>query len=176
MTLRYLFLTFAVLGSLITSIAAAQTPEENPSVVATLQEPGSSVIITADPVLLERALPQREIQAEDQATEEDEANPQAEQEKTVKSRSGKTAGYRVQVFADNNARTAKMEARARERSLATAFPHYPTYVAYSSPYWRLRVGDFRNQAEADKAAAEIRRAFPAYAKEVRVVRDHINAH
>jgi hypothetical protein len=57
-----------------------------------------------------------------------------------------------------------------------AFPTYATYVAYASPYWRLRVGDFRSQYEAEKAAAEIRKAFPRYAKEVRVVRDRVNSH
>ncbi len=175
MKLRNLLLQAALVGSICITGAAAHSAEDASTVISTLQSPGSSVIIVADPVLLERAMPQQVTKADETAPDEDETTAQPEQEKTVKSRSGKTAGYRVQVFADNNARTAKGEARARERSVMMAFPQYPTYVAYSSPYWRLRVGDFKSQAEADKAAAEIRRAFPAYAKEVRVVRDHINA-
>lgn len=71
-------------------------------------------------------------------------------------------------------RTAKSEARIRERAVGRAFP-YNTYVTYSSPYWRLRVGDFRTQEDAQKAAAAIRRTFPRYAREVRVVRDHVYA-
>lgn len=55
------------------------------------------------------------------------------------------------------------------------FPQWDTYVTYASPYWRLRIGDFRTQYEAEKAAADIRRQFPRYAKEVRVVRDRVNA-
>lgn len=85
----------------------------------------------------------------------------------------KTGGYRVQVYLDNNARTAKNEARARARNISERFPNYPTYVVYSSPYWRLRVGNFRSHEEADEAAAEISAAFPSYAREVRVVRDRI---
>ncbi|MDE7238043.1 MAG: SPOR domain-containing protein [Paramuribaculum sp.] len=50
-----------------------------------------------------------------------------------------------------------------------------TYVTYNSPYWRLRVGDFRTQAEAAAAAEELRQAFPRSAKEIRVVRDNINS-
>lgn len=86
---------------------------------------------------------------------------------------GKTVGYRVQVFSDNNVRTAKNEARSRHRSMSSAFPQYRSYISFNSPYWRVRVGNFRNQQEANEAAEEIKRAFPAHAKEIRVVRDRI---
>ena len=88
--------------------------------------------------------------------------------------SGRMAGYRVQVFSDNNVRTAKNEARTKSRNISARFPQYKTYVMYTSPYWRLKVGDFRNRQDADEAAEELRRAFPAYAKEIRVVRDRVN--
>lgn len=86
----------------------------------------------------------------------------------------KTGGYRIQIFSDNNAKTAKNEARAKARVIADAFPQYPTYVIFSSPYWRLKVGDFKTHEEAEVAATQIKRAFPEYAKEIRVVRDRIN--
>ena len=82
-------------------------------------------------------------------------------------------GYRVQVFSDNNARTARNEARSKQRSVGNRFPQYRTYVTYSAPYWRLKVGDFRTQAEANTAATAIRRAFPGFASEIRVVRDRV---
>lgn len=86
---------------------------------------------------------------------------------------GKMGGYRIQVFSDNNARTAKSEARTRARNVGALFPQYPTYVVYNSPYWRLRVGNFRTREEANKAADEIKEAFPSYVKEIRIVRDRI---
>lgn len=86
----------------------------------------------------------------------------------------RAAGYRVQVYSDGNSRTAKAEASARARNISARLPQYRTYVVYTSPYWRLKVGDFRTQADAQAAADEIRRAFPAYSKEVRVVRDRIS--
>lgn len=104
-----------------------------------------------------------------------EDNFEEEKETTVHRPQGRVVGYRVQVYADNNQRVAKGEARQREKVISQKFPSLMTYVAYASPYWRLRVGDFRSQAEAEKVAADIRHAFPAYAKEVRVVRDRINA-
>ncbi len=87
---------------------------------------------------------------------------------------GRMAGFRVQVFSDNNARTAKNEARSKQRTISSRFPQYQTYVMYTSPYWRLKVGDFRTQQEANNAADELRKAFPAYSKEIRVVRDRVN--
>ncbi|MCM1051762.1 MAG: SPOR domain-containing protein [Paenibacillus sp.] len=87
---------------------------------------------------------------------------------------GRQAGYRVQVFSDNNVRTAKAEATSKQRVISARFPQYQTYVRYTSPYWRLKVGDFRTQQEANAVADELRKAFPAYSKEIRVVRDRIS--
>lgn len=83
-------------------------------------------------------------------------------------------GYRVQVFSDNNPRTAKNEARSKSRMISARFPEYATYVVFASPYWRLRVGDFHTQEAAAEAAEAIKREFPSYGKEIHVVRDRIN--
>lgn len=96
-----------------------------------------------------------------------------ESETTVRPVNGKMGGYRIQVFSDNNARTAKSEARTRARNVSARFPQYPTYVVYNSPFWRLRVGNFRTQEEANEAARELKEAFPSYMREIRVVRDRI---
>ncbi|MDE6086574.1 MAG: SPOR domain-containing protein [Muribaculaceae bacterium] len=87
---------------------------------------------------------------------------------------GKAAGYRVQVFSDNNQRTAKGEARTKEKMLKEAFPEFGTYIVFNSPFWRLKVGDFRTQHEANAAADAIKSRFPAFSREVRVVHDRIN--
>lgn len=87
--------------------------------------------------------------------------------------SGRMAGYRVQVFSDGNQRTARNEARRKAMMIGSKFPQYRIYTSFSSPYWRLRVGDFRTQKEAQAVAAEIKGAFPAFAKEIRVVRDRV---
>lgn len=86
----------------------------------------------------------------------------------------KIGGFRVQVFSDNNSSTAKNEARSKGRIISARFPQYGAYVIFNSPYWRLRVGDFRTREEAEAAATEIKRAFPAYSREIRVVPDRIN--
>ena len=107
---------------------------------------------------------------------EDETKDREKEDQTTRPVNGRMAGYRVQVFSDNNARTAKNEARSKQRVISSRFPNYQTYVMYTSPYWRLKVGDFKTQKEANAAADELRKAFPSYSKEIRVVRDRVNIH
>lgn len=83
-------------------------------------------------------------------------------------------GYRIQVFSDNNHRTAKNEALIKERNIRSRFPQLGTYIQFKAPAWRLRVGDFATRGEAREMLMQIRRAFPAYASEMTVVMDKIN--
>lgn len=92
------------------------------------------------------------------------AEEEKEKEEVARPVNGRMAGYRVQVFSDNNARTAKNEARSKQRVISSRFPNYQTYVMYTSPYWRLKVGDFKTQREANAAAEELRKAFPPTAR------------
>ncbi len=82
-------------------------------------------------------------------------------------------GYRIQVFSDNNARTAEREAHSKAAAISESFPQWGTYITYDSPYWRLRVGDFQTYEDATDAVMELKNAFPAYRRELRVVRDRI---
>ena len=84
------------------------------------------------------------------------------------------SGYRIQVFDDNNPRTAAAQAKARGRQMEAAFPQYKTYVSFNSPYWRVKVGDFRTRGEAEAAMADFRDAFPQLGAYLRIVRDRIN--
>ncbi len=88
----------------------------------------------------------------------------------VRGSTGKIIVYRVQVFSDNKAEASRKEAKAKERAIARRFPEYSTSVVYMTPYWRLLVGTFRTSAEADEFAIKLRKAFPAYAREIHVVR------
>ncbi|MCM1164072.1 MAG: SPOR domain-containing protein [Muribaculaceae bacterium] len=125
----------------------------------------------ANTVELPESLLKRLMKVE-QAPEEEEK--EKEEPAVPRQQTGRQAGYRVQVFSDNNPRTAKAEAGSKKRIIDARFPQYQTYVSYTSPYWRLKVGDFRTQQEANAAAEELKKAFPAYSKEIRVVRDRVN--
>ncbi len=76
--------------------------------------------------------------------------------------------FRVEVFADNS-RQAKAQATAKRRSVQGRFPQYPVSLAFESPFWRVRVGEFRSRSDAEAAMAEIRQAFPSYTPYLRIV-------
>lgn len=157
-------------------VAVDDDDDANTTIVERVKSASGNVTVVAPALLLQRALPQQGEVAEKVETPNASVseNKVEEEDQVIRTKNGKVVGFRVQVYADNNVRTAKAEARQRERAVEQSFPDYDTYVSYASPYWRLRVGDFKSQYEAEKAAAEIRKTFPHYAKEVRVVRDRVN--
>lgn len=124
---------------------------------------GGNTVVQPD-ALMQRLLPILD------AAEIEEAD---ERRDTPTVSGSRPAGWRVQVFSDNNPRTAKAEASRKERLITARFPQHQSYVRYNAPYWRLRIGDFRTQQEANALADELRKAFPSYSKEIRVVRDRI---
>lgn len=85
------------------------------------------------------------------------------------------AGYRVQVFSSNTQPTAKDESLRIERQLRSTFPGYGVYRTYSSPFWKVRIGDFRTQADAQNFRNELTKVFPELRKETYTVREsHVN--
>lgn len=82
-------------------------------------------------------------------------------------------GYRIQLYAGNNQRTAKAQAQRLAAQMAKAFPEYGLYLAYKSPYWRLKMGDFLTREEALSAMDDIKAKLPSLSQEMRVVRDRI---
>jgi len=82
-------------------------------------------------------------------------------------------GYRVQVFSSNVQRTAKNEAFKIERQIREVFPDETVYVNYSSPFWKVRVGDFTSQAQAQQFRGKLIEAFPSLRSEAYIVREQI---
>ncbi len=83
--------------------------------------------------------------------------------------------YRIQVFLDNNMRTAKANAEYRMRLMEQDHPEWRAYITFDSPYWRVRIGDFRTRTEADAAMRDLKNTYPAFADDLRLVRERINA-
>lgn len=131
-----------------------------------------STITIVQPLALEHRLQYQSAPQQSSPAVEDSARDESDE--AGSGVAAKMAGYRVQVFSDNNQRTARGEARNKEMMLREAFPEFETYIVYNSPFWRLKVGDFRTQHEAEAAADDIKMRFPDFAREIRVVRDRIN--
>lgn len=67
-------------------------------------------------------------------------------------------GYRVQIFMEIG-NEAIRHAESMKRKFTEAFPELPVYLSYDQPYYRLRVGDFRNRLEAEKYMRLIKPKF-----------------
>jgi hypothetical protein len=82
-------------------------------------------------------------------------------------------GFRIQVFSGNNQRQSKDEAFNKERQINTLYPDLPTYVNYTAPFWRLRVGDFTSFEEAQSMKYKLSEAFPAFKQEINVFKEEV---
>lgn len=85
----------------------------------------------------------------------------------------KMRGYKIQAFAGNNQRTSRNEAYYKQGLINTSFPGHETVVLFESPFWRLRVGNFKSREDANAVMADMRRVFPAFGKEMYVVVDEV---
>ncbi|WP_321479150.1 SPOR domain-containing protein [uncultured Bacteroides sp.] len=84
----------------------------------------------------------------------------------------KLAGYRVQIYAGNNSRTARSEAQAIGAKVKDYFPDWKVYTTFTSPRWLCRIGDFRSIEEADAAMRKLKET--GVFKEVSIVKEQIN--
>ena len=69
---------------------------------------------------------------------------------------GEYKGYRIMVLNTNN-RDLAYKTRA---DILRYYPDYNVYMAYQSPYYKLKVGDFVKRAEADSFKKELSSMFP----------------
>lgn len=88
----------------------------------------------------------------------------------------KLTGYRIQVFSDGRSHhSLESRAKARGSAIASKFPKYrgQVYTFSAAPNWYTRIGNFQNINEANSALTELKRAFPQFASEMRVVKSPI---
>ncbi|MGL5980316.1 MAG: SPOR domain-containing protein [Phocaeicola sp.] len=84
----------------------------------------------------------------------------------------KVRGYRIQIYAGNNSRTARNEATDMGERVKEAYPELPIYTYFQQPRWLCRVGDFRSIEEADAIMRHLKATGKF--KEVSIVREQIN--
>lgn len=88
----------------------------------------------------------------------------------------RTRGYRIQIFGDGrNQNTLQARARARAKKILTRFPKYnhQVYSFSKAPNYYTRIGNFATRSEANAALIQLRRAFPDFAGEMRVVSSEV---
>lgn len=68
-------------------------------------------------------------------------------------------GYRVQIFFDaGNNSLERAEAVAQEYQML--YPADTAYISFTEPYYKVRVGDFRNRIEAEGFMQQILGDYP----------------
>lgn len=155
-----IFLLFVMFAA-VTPGVLAQTADMPATIFDALEDPGlnkGKVVINQDPAI--RQMVGRRLSGENIEKNDDQVFL-------------KTDGYRTQVFSGNDQRSSKGEAARKEKMVKELFPDIPTYITYTAPFWRLRVGDFRSREEAFQLQRRLSEAFPSFAKEMYIVKDDI---
>lgn len=70
-------------------------------------------------------------------------------------RSSVASGFRVQIFSSTDRKTVYAE----QKKFNALYPAIRSYISYSQPYYKLRVGDFRTRLEAEKLINKLKRSY-----------------
>lgn len=82
-------------------------------------------------------------------------------------------GFRVQLFSSNNPRTARDAAFQVEKKIQEKIPNLATYVVYTSPFWKVRVGNCATRDDAQHLRQFIIDKMPQFSGETYIVPDLI---
>ena len=77
-------------------------------------------------------------------------------EVTTRNSRRSAAGYRILVISSNN-RNKVIEVKTK---MYREFPELKAYMMYQSPFYRLKVGNFRERSEAEEYLSQIQRIYP----------------
>lgn len=65
-------------------------------------------------------------------------------------------GFRIQVYSSNNQRVAARESSEIAEKVRNLSLGLDIYRTYNAPFWRVRVGNFRTQDEANEVMDELK--------------------
>ena len=117
---RHIRLTLLAFAAML----AAFTASSQDNIVQRLNDPQSAISVNAPEALLQRAEPAEQTETEHPENGNEEASAEQQEDKIVRAKGGKTVGYRVQVYADNN---VSVPYRRHSRSMPpTCRMHRPT--------------------------------------------------
>ena len=82
--------------------------------------------------------------------------PGTQEEEVVQpTRTMKTVGYRIQVFAGGNSRVDRQKAEQTRSAIKSHYPNMPVCVKFYSPRWICRAGNFRTYEEAHQVMTSL---------------------
>lgn len=156
---RFILITALSLGAIGASAQSANKEvQESPSIVERINSSDHHQI-DASPDILKLLMP-----GDDDALDKSKNDGPAQHGPRMRTI------YRVQILSVNQSGNGRALAEKGRRAVSSRFPQYPCDLAFEAPNWKVRVGIFENQNDANAAASKIRQSLSQYAKEVRVVR------
>ncbi len=78
---------------------------------------------------------------------------------TVQKKRKGMPGHRIQIYFGSG-RSARGDAYEAKAKFLSDFPDIPAYVLYQSPFYKVRIGDFRTKREAYNVLLKLKRRFP----------------
>jgi len=78
------------------------------------------------------------------------------QKKTYNKNLKSINGFKIQVFYGNEKNSYKVK-----DEFNTIFEDIPAKIVFSSPQWKVQVGNFKTRLEADKTLLEIKKEYPS---------------
>ena len=175
---KYLLATLA-LALAATPALMAQEAKELPKVIQYIIEESDSTVIINVP---DELLPDLEPSKTTPGTARPKTNVKPKETKKAddqpKRTVGRIDGFRIQIFGDGrNQSTLKARARARANTVLSRFGKYRGQISTfsSGPNMYTYVGNFTSKGEAQRALSELKRAFPQFAGEIRIVKAVITA-
>ena len=78
-------------------------------------------------------------------------------------------GFRIRIFSDSG-QQARDKANAMRGKFLEAYPDVTSYMIYTTPNFKVYIGDYRTKSEALKMYKEIQKTFP----KAFIVSDKIN--
>src|SRR5690554_2189776 len=119
------------------------------SLAALAQNKKGSLEIVKDPMI--DLLQQSRIVFNNTTTE---VEPAIRNEKGTR---GTALGFRIQIFSGSS----RNEAYAAQARFQQRYEDISTYITYTQPNYRVKVGDFRSRGEAQSFMTELRRSYPS---------------
>ncbi len=71
----------------------------------------------------------------------------------------KLDGWRVQIFFEGGNNSYQL-ALNKKSSFIANYSEIPVYLTFKAPYYKVRVGDFRNRSEAEILLKELKENYP----------------
>ena len=152
-----LSLTIILLAALAVQAQEKKSQETSVAVDSIVYRPAASLDASLDGKSIFTVLAR---DAKDLTITQDPGIVTAMSSHVASNRKKRMSGYRIRIFFDNK-QNSRGASEAAMRRFQGAFPGIPTYRSFTSPHFKVTVGDFRTKSEALRLLQRVKGMFPS---------------